>query len=84
MVPGPQPTGTQAELAKRSHLRSTFVSMVERGRVNPSLGTIVAIAWALGVDPAELVRGLLPPLPRQRRRRSSAAPDGATDPAPPG
>lgn len=73
---------SQVELARRSHLHSTYVSMLERGKVNPSLGTVIAIAWALGVDPADLTEGLLPPRPRQSRRRRSADPDRSTDPEP--
>lgn len=41
-------------------LHFTYISDVELGRRNVTLETILRLAAALHVDPAELVRGLLP------------------------
>jgi transcriptional regulator with XRE-family HTH domain len=41
-------------------LHRTFVGHVEQGSTNVTLRTIVRIAAALGVDPAELVHQLDP------------------------
>ncbi len=41
-------------VAERTGLSSSMVSMVERGRTSPSIGTLIAIASALGVHMAEL------------------------------
>jgi transcriptional regulator with XRE-family HTH domain len=38
---------SQEELARRSHLRRTFVSRIERGIANPSLATIALIVSGL-------------------------------------
>ncbi len=45
---------TLQAVADRTGLSSSMVSMVERGRTSPSIGTLVAIASALGVHMAEL------------------------------
>lgn len=47
----------QEELADRAEVDRTYVSSVERGLRNVTLQTICRLAEALGVDPAELVRG---------------------------
>lgn len=49
---------TQEALAERSGLHPTYVSNTERGYSGPNLYAIVRFAEGLGVDPAELVRGL--------------------------
>ena len=41
-------------VAERTGLSSSMVSMVERGRTSPSIGTLIAIASALGVHMADL------------------------------
>ena len=41
-------------IAERTGLSSSMVSMVERGRTSPSIGTLIAIASALGVHMADL------------------------------
>ena len=41
-------------VAGRTGLSSSMVSMVERGRTSPSIGTLIAIASALGVHMSEL------------------------------
>jgi len=45
---------SQDELAKRSGLHRTYISDLERGARNPSLGSIQKIAWALKVSVAKL------------------------------
>jgi transcriptional regulator with XRE-family HTH domain len=45
---------TLQTVAERTGLSSSMVSMVERGRTSPSIGTLVAIASALGVHMADL------------------------------
>jgi transcriptional regulator with XRE-family HTH domain len=56
---------TQEELAGRSGLSSRYVGSIERGEVIMSIVTLVQLAGALKVEPAELLR--LPP--RRPRRR---------------
>ena len=51
---------SQEELADRAALDRTYMSSIERGKRNVSLENICRIARALNVDPAELVRELLP------------------------
>jgi transcriptional regulator with XRE-family HTH domain len=45
---------TQADLADAAETRRALISEIERGEANPALNTVVSIAIALGVDPAEL------------------------------
>jgi transcriptional regulator with XRE-family HTH domain len=52
---------SQEALADLSGLHWTFLGQVERGRRNLSLHNVLKVAAALGVDAAELVRGLRPP-----------------------
>jgi transcriptional regulator with XRE-family HTH domain len=52
---------SQEALAHRCGVHWTFLGQVERGRRNLSLHNLLKIANGLGVDPAELVRGLAPP-----------------------
>ncbi|MCG3756676.1 helix-turn-helix domain-containing protein [Amycolatopsis sp. Poz14] len=49
---------SQEELARRAGIHWTFVSQVERGLRNVNLHSLLKFAAGLGVDPAELVRGL--------------------------
>jgi transcriptional regulator with XRE-family HTH domain len=49
---------TQEALAYEAGLNRTYVASLEAGARNPSLETIVRLALALGVDAADLVRGL--------------------------
>jgi len=46
---------SQEDLALEAGVDRTFVSMLERGKRQPTLGTIFRIATALGVSPATLV-----------------------------
>ena len=50
---------TQEELAFRSNMNVTYLSDLERGRNNPSLAMIVDLARALGLHPADLLKGLV-------------------------
>ncbi len=47
---------TLEELAFRSHLHRTYISLLERGLRGPTLGAIFAIAAAMGIAPSEIVR----------------------------
>ena len=48
---------TQQALAKKANRMSyTFLSNIERGKVDPSLSTLTRLAAALGVTVSELVR----------------------------
>jgi transcriptional regulator with XRE-family HTH domain len=47
-------------LAAQAALHRTYVGHVERGETSPTLYNIVRLAAALGVDPADLVKGLRP------------------------
>jgi transcriptional regulator with XRE-family HTH domain len=49
---------SQEKLGELSGLHRTYIGHVERGEVNPTLGSIVKLADALEVDLAELTRGL--------------------------
>lgn len=51
---------SQMTFALEVDLHPTYVSDVELGRRNVSLETILRLAAALNVDPAELVKGLKP------------------------
>jgi transcriptional regulator with XRE-family HTH domain len=55
---------TQEKLADRAGLSSRYVGSIERGSVVISIVTLVELAKALGVEPAELLR-----LPPRRSRR---------------
>jgi transcriptional regulator with XRE-family HTH domain len=47
---------SQAALAKRAHLTRAYVTRLEAGQQDPSLSTITALAKALGVASASLLR----------------------------
>jgi transcriptional regulator with XRE-family HTH domain len=46
---------SQEELAARSNLHRTYISLLERGQKSPSLTTICRVANALDVKPHELI-----------------------------
>jgi len=45
---------SQESLAQEADVSVSFVSMIERGNRDPSVGSIDKLAYALDVDPAEL------------------------------
>jgi len=47
---------SQEELGEVCQSERTFISMLERGLVSPTLRTIVKIAKGLGLAPSEVVR----------------------------
>lgn len=47
---------SQEELGDACHSDRTFVSMLERGLVSPTLRTVVKVATALGVRPSEMLQ----------------------------
>ena len=49
---------SQEDLADASGMHSTAIGRLERGEREPRLGTIVVVARALAVAPAELLRGV--------------------------
>ncbi len=49
---------TQEVLAERADLHPVFVSRLEGGRANPSLGTLTSVADALDTSVSELVAGV--------------------------
>lgn len=51
---------SQEALAGFAGLHRTEVQKLEAGLREPRLGTIVRLAYGLGIDPGELVKGLRP------------------------
>lgn len=49
---------TQADLAARTSLHRTEVSLLERGRRQPRIDTLVKLAGALSVDVGALLEGI--------------------------
>ena len=47
---------TQLELAEKSDFDVTYISLLERGRRQPSLKAFLSIAKALEIPPVELLR----------------------------
>jgi transcriptional regulator with XRE-family HTH domain len=60
---------SQEELAHRSGIDRTFVSLLERGLRQPSLSTILELSKVLGVAPSSLVNEVEK---RTRRPRTEA------------
>jgi transcriptional regulator with XRE-family HTH domain len=60
---------TQESLAFDSGYHPKYISLLERGKYNPSLTTILEIATALNISGADLVRRVESLLPSNRRRR---------------
>ena len=50
---------TQLEVAEMSELDVTYISLLERGRNQPSLKAFIRIAGALGMSPVDLLRKTL-------------------------
>lgn len=59
---------SQEELALRAEVDRTFVSRLERGVRQPTITTLIAIAQALGVHAADLVRETEAALHRKHKR----------------
>jgi transcriptional regulator with XRE-family HTH domain len=51
----------QGQLGDRTGMAPAAISAIEKGRRNLTLQSLLKMAHALDVDPAELVRGLRPP-----------------------
>lgn len=49
---------SQEELAFRAHLDRTLISLIERGKRNARLDTLVKLGIGLGVSPAALLKGI--------------------------
>lgn len=62
---------SQEQLAEAGDLRVTYVRKIERGSVNPSVRSLVAVAGALGVPVERLLR------PAVRRPPRPGRPPGA-------
>jgi transcriptional regulator with XRE-family HTH domain len=64
---------TQMDAAHLAGLNVAHYGRIERGMGNPNLETLVRLAGVLGVDPAELVRGMtVDQLPASRVSYSAA------------
>lgn len=46
---------SQEDLAFRSNLDRTYISMIERGKRNPTINTLFSISKALGINPANFI-----------------------------
>ncbi len=60
---------TLQELGELTGLSASMLSLVERGKTSPSIGTLVAISYALGVHMRDLVSGDRPTEPDPVSRR---------------
>jgi len=49
---------SQEALGDACDLHRTEISLLERGGREPRLGTIIRLAWALGLKPAALLDGI--------------------------
>ena len=58
---------TQVAVAERVGIHPSYLGSIERGRRNVPLDTLCRLAWALRVEPHELLR----PPPEKRRTSSS-------------
>ena len=70
---------TLQTIAERTGLSASMISMVERGRTSPSIGTLVAISSALGVRVGDLFDGYytaLNPVNRLQDQHSIVTPSG--------
>jgi transcriptional regulator with XRE-family HTH domain len=59
---------SQAQLALESEVDQTFVSLLERGRRQPTLMTLFALCDALRVEPDAVVNKLMAARKSRRRR----------------
>jgi transcriptional regulator with XRE-family HTH domain len=71
---------TLQALAEMTGLSASLLSLVERGKTSPSIGTLVSIAHAFDVHMTDLMPGLPTPpespVLRQHEQRSYATPEG--------
>ena len=63
---------TLVGVAERTGLSASLLSMVERGRTSPSIGTLVAVARALGVHMSELFNPAVAPAEPDPVRRADS------------
>jgi transcriptional regulator with XRE-family HTH domain len=61
---------SQEELGFESGYHRTYISMLERGKMNPSLRTLLSLAAALNMPAADLVAGVERTLGAGWRRES--------------
>ena len=47
---------TQGEVGKRSGMTQVEISLLERGKSNPLVSTVLALASALNIDPMYLIK----------------------------
>lgn len=52
------PSTTQEQLADKAGMHRTYIGHLERGEVNVGVYNLVRLANTLGIEPADLVRGL--------------------------
>src|ERR1700709_268787 len=64
---------SQEDLGELADMHFSNVGKIERGQSNPNLGTIVALAGALGADPGEWLAGLTSAMLTGRTHQVTAA-----------
>jgi transcriptional regulator with XRE-family HTH domain len=73
---------TLQALADMTGLSASLLSLVERGRTSPSIGTLVSVAHALGIHMNDLVpgedRSWASPVTRHADQRQFSTPEGVT------
>jgi transcriptional regulator with XRE-family HTH domain len=73
---------TLQALASMTGLSASLLSLVERGKTSPSIGTLVSVAHALGVHTNDLIPGanrpLASPVTRRGDQRRFSTTEGAT------
>lgn len=73
---------TQADLESMSGIDVVNIRRYEAGKAMPTLGGVVHLAFALGVDPGELVKGIRPEdLPAPSITRADPPPGRTARPA---
>lgn len=68
---------TQAKLGELSGIHATHISRIERGKTEPTLETLVALAAALQLEPDHLVRMAMPGSPKLAVEPSAGGPPTA-------
>lgn len=73
---------TLQALADMTGLSASLLSLVERGKTSPSIGTLVSVAYALGIHMNDLVpgenRSWASPVTRRADQRQFSTPEGVT------